>query len=65
EAEMYLTENGNRKRTDEKGTYRLDGNKVVFDTNLGKYEQEFKFEDGMLWTYFSHWKVWLGSIRKE
>ena len=60
QATMYV----NGKRTDENGTYRLQGDEIVFKTNLGNYSMKYKFQDGMLWILFNDVKTWLGSVRK-
>lgn len=62
---LLSTMNGETKRTEEQGTYRLEGNNVVFDTNLGNYKMNYKMEDGLLWLLFNDLEVWLGSSRVQ
>lgn len=61
---LLITTNGETKRTEEQGHYRLAGNQIEFDTNLGKYTMDCKMEDGMFWLLFQDLGSWIGSVRR-
>jgi tetratricopeptide (TPR) repeat protein len=64
QATLLVTQNGSTSRTDEQGTYYLQGDQVVFNTNLGNYGMQYHMKDGMFWLLFEKIDTWLGSVRR-
>lgn len=61
---MNYTADGEKKKTVETGKYEVGDGVIRFKTNLGDYEQKFKFEDGMFWLFFPDMDYWFGSVRQ-
>lgn len=61
---MNYTSDGEKKKTVETGKYEVGDGVIRFKTNLGDYEQKFKFEDGLFWLFFPDMDYWFGSVRQ-
>lgn len=63
EAVLIWTDSNGTQRVDERGTYLIQGDRVEFNTNLGRYSMQFKMKDGLLWLLFEARDLWVGSSR--